>query len=293
MDKYIDLHVHTNASDGKLSPQNTIIKAVNNGVSHIALTEHYNLGSYKKARQFAKAKYNGLIEVIPGIEIGASLLDLGYSKNHVCHILAYYPSYNICKILDTYELSREKCVRKTLVKLKKYINISYSDVVKYARNKNSIGRFDIAIAMARLGYSKDPIIAYGDFLDTGKSCYVDRQKMSAKELILNIRRCHGLPVLAHPKSLKMSYTDMYEFIKKLKDFGLEGIEVYNSHHTEEQVQIFEEFSSDFNLLKTVGSDFHGKDDIEIGCGINNNLCINNSSLITALKEKHHNLLYNV
>jgi len=285
---YIDLHIHTTASDGKWNPGQVIDFCKENNVKTISLTEHYNLGSYKTARFLAGDQ----IEVIPGIEIGATLKDLGYSKSHVCHILAYYPNYNICKILDKYELSREKCVKKTLEKLKKYIKIGYKDVVKYARNKNSIGRFDIAITIAKLGYSNDPISAYGEYLDTGKSYYVEREKMTTSELIHSIRKVKGVPVLAHPKSLKMGYTDLEKLLEKFKSYGLEGIEVYNPHHTKEQIEMFSELANEFSLIKTVGSDFHAKkdDDIVIGYGINYNLMIDDYTIIENLKERHSLLI---
>lgn len=285
---YIDLHVHSNASDGKKSPEEVIAIARANGVGVISLTEHYNLGSYKRAKIAAGED----IEVIPGIEIGSTLLDFGYSKHHVCHIAAYYPNYNICKILDEYELSREKCVKHTIEKLKRYVPISYTKVKKYARDKNSIGRFDIAIALYKLGYSRDPQTAYGDFLDTGKSCYVERRKESPDKLIKNIRSVCGVPVIVHPKSLKLSYNDTYELLKKFKDFGLEGIEVFNPHNTSEQTEIYLEIAKELDLLTTVGSDYHGRkdQDIEIGLGINENLKISDYDIITELKRRQNKIL---
>lgn len=285
---YIDLHIHTNASDGKWNVEEVINFCKKSNITTISLTEHYNLGSYKTARLLA----GNDIEVIPGIEIGATLKDLGYSKSHVCHILAYYPNYNICKILDKYELSRERCVKRTIERLQKHINIHYKDVLKYARNKNSIGRFDIAIAIAKLGYSNDAITAYGEFLDTGKSYYVEREKMTTSTLIKEIREVKGVPVLAHPKSLKMGYTDLEKLLENFKKYGLEGIEVYNPHHTEEQISMFSELADEFSLIKTVGSDFHAKkdDEIVIGYGINNNLMIDDYSIIENLKERHSLLI---
>ncbi len=285
----IDLHVHSNASDGKFSPEDIIKFAIKSDITTISLTEHYNLGSYKRAKKVA----NGKIEVIPGIEIGATLEDIGLSKNHVCHILAYFPSYNICKILDEYELSRDKCVRNTIDKLQKYFYITYSDVKRYARNKNSIGRFDIAIAMANLGYSEDPTSAYGDFLDTSKSFYVTRQKMTPKELLPKIRKCHGVPVLAHPKSLKMNNSDTKEFISLLKGYGLEGIEAYNAHNDKEQRSFYAKLAKEFDLAITVGSDFHGgkrTNPVKIGYGIDNNLMISDTNIITDLKDRHHKII---
>lgn len=287
---YIDLHVHSVASDGKWKVCEIIEFCKKSNISVLSLTEHYNLGSYKLARLLSEND----IEVIPGIEIGATLNDLGYSKNHVCHMLAYYPNYRICKILDAYELSRDKCVKRTLTALreKKGMKISYRDVLSSARDKKSIGRFDIAIAIAKLGYSKDPVDAYGEYLDSSKICYIDREKMTTKVLIEELRKVGGIPVIAHPKSLKMLYNELYDFLKTLKGYGLEGLEVYNSHHTLEQVKIFSEIADELDLIKTVGSDFHGKkdDNIVIGYGINNNLMIDDYSIITNLKNRHSNII---
>lgn len=285
---YIDLHVHSQASDGKKTPEEIIKIAIENGVSTISLTEHYNLGSYKRA----KLASNGEIEVIPGIEIGASLSDFDYSKNHVCHLAAYYPNYNICQILDEYEISREKCVKRTIEKLKKYVPISYTKVKKYARNKNSIGRFDIAIALYKLGFANDPQSAYGEFLDTGKSCYVERVKQSPIQLIKNIRSVCGVPVLVHPKSLKLSFNDMYEFLKRLKEAGLEGLEVYNPHNDLDHINCYLDIAKDLDLITTVGSDYHGRKDqnIEIGLGIDQNLKVSDKSIIENLKARQNKIL---
>ena len=183
---YIDLHVHSNISDGKMSVSDIISLAKTTNVSVLSFSEHYNMGSYHLAKDLAKKD----IEIIPSVEIGASLSEFGLSKKHVCHVIAYYPSYKICTILDKYEASRDKCVKKTLSRLQKYISLSYSDVVRHARDKNSIGRFDIAIALYRRGYARSPVDAYGEFLELGTAGYVDREKMQATELIQKIRKAY-------------------------------------------------------------------------------------------------------
>ncbi len=285
---FIDLHVHSNCSDGKKSIEEILSICSENNVKTIAFAEHYNMGSYKKARKLAEP-YK--IEVIPAIEIGASLSEFGFSNHHICHIVAYYPSYKICKILDEYEISRDKCVRHTLEKLNKTISISYTQVKRFARDKSSIGRFDVAIALSKLGYSPDPITAYGEYLDFGKTAYVTREKEQATSLIKKILELGGIPVLVHPKSMKLGFQAQYDIIEQFKNAGLCGIEVYNPHHTEEQTLFFKELADEFELLYTVGSDYHGKssDNIEIGLGINNNLQISDYSIITALKQKKHEL----
>ena len=281
---YIDLHVHSCYSDGKRSLKYIADKATQNNVSVIAFAEHYNMSSFLPFRKLV----DGQIEVIPAIEMGSSLSSLGLSKNHICHIVAYFPTTQICSILDYYELSRDKCVRKTLDRLRhEGINLSYRTVVKYARDKNSIGRFDVAIALSKLGYAPTPAKAYGKFLDLNSPIYVDREKMQVDTLIKSILMCKGLPILAHPRTLRLNNSDMRELILKLRSFGLCGIEVYNPHNRSEHVQFFSDLCDEFDLLKTVGSDYHGrsKDNVELGLGIDGN------SLVTALKQKEKQLFY--
>ena len=281
---YIDLHVHSNYSDGKRSLEYIKNKCIENNVSVISLAEHYNMSSFVEFRKLV----NKQIEVIPAIEMSASLLSYGLSKRHVCHIAAYFPTTKIYSILDHYELSRDKCVRRTLELLKKEgINISHKTVVKYAKDKTSIGRFDIATALSNLGYAPTPASAYAKFFDLNSPVYIDREKMQAGELIQNILKCKGLPVLVHPKSLRLNETDFISFIYELKEFGLIGIEAYNPHNTPERTQFFCNVCNDFGLITTVGSDYHGrsKEIIEIGLGIDNNLMIDDYSIVKKLKKK--------
>lgn len=290
MGRYIDLHVHSNYSDGKHSLEYIKDKAFENNISVIALAEHYNMSSFVEFRSLVKKE----IEVIPAIEMSASLLSYGLSKRHVCHIVAYFPTTKIYYILDQYELSREKCVKKTLELLKKNgINISYTDVLKFAKNKISIGRFDIATALANLGYSSTPAKAYSKFFDLNSPVYVDREKMQVGELIKNILMCKGLPVLVHPKSLRLNESDFVGFISELKAFGLVGIEAYNPHNSKERTSFYLDVCNEFELIPTVGSDYHGRsnEQIEIGLGIENNLLIDDYSIVRRLKRKEKELYY--
>ncbi len=285
MEKIIDLHVHSNFSDGFDNIETVIRKAKNNNVGAISLVEHYNISSFKIAKEYAKED----MLVIPGIEIGTDMSFLGVPGKHVCHILGYYVSYDISKVLDEYEIDRATCVAETLKILNRLgISITIEDVLKYARDKNSVGRFDIAIALKRMGYVKSKNEAYGIYLDHGGKSYVKRNKLNPFELTKKIRECGGVPVLAHPKSLRFHDLDEEDFIKKLANNGLCGIEVYNPHNSDKRRQKYLDLCSKFNLIYTVGSDYHGgkrKPVIEIGKGINNNLNITDMSIIENLKEK--------
>lgn len=288
MSGYIDLHVHSNYSDGKRSLEYIKNKVFENNIRTIALAEHYNLSSYHEFRKLVGRD----VEVIPATELSASLLNYGLSKKHICHIVAYYPTDKIYSILDFYELSRDKCVKRTIEMLKKQgVDISFKEVINSARNKESIGRFDIAIALSKKGLAPNPQSAYGIFFDENSPVYVDREKLPPGELIKNIINCKGVPVLVHPKSLRLNNSDFISFISELKSFGLCGIEVFNPHNTIESIDFYKEVCDDFELIKTAGTDYHGRsnENIEIGCGIDNNLCIKDYSIIRNLKRRKKEL----
>lgn len=284
-EKFIDLHVHTNFSDGFDSIEEVLEKAKVNNVGVISLTEHYNLSSYKIACEIAGDD----IEVIPGIEIGADMSKYSKDKKHVCHILGYYISKDICKLLDIYELDRYQCVVNTLKLLNNQrIKINITDVIENAKDKKSIGRFDIARTLKKLGYTKTTSEAYGKYLDHGGNSYVQRKKLTPVELVEKIQEYGGVAVLAHPKSLRLEKEEEEKFIEELVNAGLAGIEVYNPNNGINKRRDLLKYCQKYDLIPTVGSDYHGgkrKPLIEIGKGINNNLEITDMSIIERLKER--------
>lgn len=242
--QYIDLHIHSNFSDGKESVESIVKSAIENNVRTISFTEHYNLSSLELARNIAKDN----LEIIPGIEIGSSLIEYGLSKKHVCHFTAYFVNRKIYKILDEYEITRKKTVTKIISKLDQMgINITSGQVVREVK-KESIGRYDIAYTLFKKGYAVSPVHAYSKYLDVGKNAYVEREKMGPKKLIDTIIKCGGVPVLAHPKSLKLNNNDLDTFIRIFNEAGLCGIEVYNPHNSNEKREELLELCEKYNLI---------------------------------------------
>ena len=286
--KYIDLHVHTNYSDGFDSIKEVLRKAKENNVGYISLVEHYNVSSYNEACQLAGDD----IVVIPGIELGADMSKYfvpGQKNKHICHLLGYYISKDICKLLDKYELDRYECVTNTISLLNSQgIEIDLADVIANARDKKSIGRFDIALTLKAFGYSKTATQAYGEYLDHNGKSYVQRKKLEPEDLVRAIRKYGGVPVLAHPKSLRLSKEELDVFIEKLVKAGLCGIEVYNPNNSEAKRKELLEYCEKYDLIPTCGSDYHGgnrKPMIEIGRGIKDNLLIDDKSIIEGLERK--------
>lgn len=281
-EKIIDLHVHTKFSDGFDTVEMAMRKAGDNNVGIISFADHYNMAASYVARDMRKG-----IEVIPGIELDADMSNYNGKKKHICHILGYFVSFDICKRLDEYEKNRGNNVMQILEILKRRrVNITSQDVIYNAADKNNIGRYDVAQALSYLGYARCPVEAYGLYLDSLCKYCVDRISIPPKAVIELIIECGGVPVLAHPKSLNFGTTREKDFISRLVEYGLRGIEVYNSSNTPKQREYYLRICEKHHLLATVGSDYHGgrrKPEILIGLGIDNNLRISNKDIVEKLK----------
>lgn len=281
-EKLIDLHVHTKFSDGFDTVATAMRKASDNNVGIISFTDHYNMAASYVARDMRRG-----IEVIPGIELDADMSKYGGKKKHICHILGYFVSFEICKRLDEYEIDRGTNVIQILETLnRRRVNITSQDVIYNAADKNNIGRYDVACALSYLGYARCPVEAYGLYLDSWCKYYVKRKDISPKVVIQLIIQYGGVPVLAHPKSLNLGTTKEKDFISQLVDFGLRGIEVYNPNNTLKQREYYMRICEHHHLLSTVGSDYHGgrrKPEVLIGLGIDNNLQISNKDIVEKLK----------
>ena len=292
---YIDLHVHSRHSDGGLSVEEILEIAYLNNVTAISLTEHYNLSSLRKAHKLVNSvKRYSSIEIVPGMEIGSSLKCYGMSKRHTCHFLAYYISTKIYPVLNEYEEERKATNVKIIEKLKaEGMNISYNKVRDNSK-KQSFGRYDIARYIVKLGHAYTPEDAYAKYLDYGKTAHVERKKIPPEELVKKIIKCGGVPVIAHPKSLRLNYKSLRAFLEPLVEYGLCGIEINYPRMKPDELEIYKEICGEFNLIGTAGSDFHRRSgDVEIGLGINNNLCVDDYSIITRLKERKHYIDFNM
>lgn len=283
-EKLIDLHVHTKFSDGFDTVEMAMRRAHDNNVGVISFTDHYNMAASYVARDMRKG-----IEVIPGIELDADMSRYGRKQKHICHILGYFVSFEICKKLDEFEKNRENNVIRILETLnRRHVNITNQDVIYNAADKNNIGRYDVAQALSYLGYARCAIEAYGLYLDSLCKYCVNRISISPKAVIQLIIEYGGVPVLAHPKSLNLGTTKEKDFISQLVGYGLRGIEVFNSTNTPKQREYYMRICEKHQLLTTVGSDYHGgrrKPEVLIGLGIDNNLRISDIDIVEKLKPE--------
>jgi len=244
--KCADLHIHSNYSDGTLSPEEIVEIARQNGLKAISITDHDCISS----QYIVEKKYND-IEIIPGIELSSEI------DNLEIHILGYFIDYknaHLINIVNKLAKERIKRVEKIIMKLNENgIDLSMEDI----ELSNSIGRSHIANAMVKKGYYDNYKTAFMSFLVKDKPAYVKGYKLNYREAIKVIRDAGGIPVLAHPGQVYRGLA-IENLIKELKFFGLMGLEVYHPSHMREDSNGFYNLAKKYKLIITGGSDYHGK-----------------------------------
>ncbi len=243
---FIDMHTHSNASDGMYTPSELVDYAIEKGLSGISITDHDTVDGVEEAVQRGKQYKN--FKVIPGIELSSE-----YNSEEV-HILGYMLDYNmnsLQSILNNLKDQRNNRAIKIINKLKGLdYSISYEDVLKIAK-KGVIGRPHIAQALVEKGYVKTKEEAFKNFLVKDALAYIPRQKLTPIHAIDIIKKAKGFAVIAHPGLLK-SIDTLYFLIR----LGIDGIEVYHSDHTIHQSSMYFKIAKEHNLIITGGSDFH-------------------------------------
>jgi len=244
----IDLHIHSTASDGRLSPEEIVSRSAELGLKVIALTDHDTVDGVPSALQAAKA-FPGL-RVIPGVEISTDLAD---GEAHVLGYFIDYTSRELGAALEMFRNSRQGRARGMVAKLGDLgMDIDYERVRELA-GEGSIGRPHIARAMMEKGYIATFEEAFDKYIGHSGPAYVPREKLTPEEAVQLILRSHGLPVLAHP----FTVNDPEDMLKKLKKVGLIGVEVYYKDNTPEQTTATLELADRYGLIATGGTDYHG------------------------------------
>jgi len=241
-----DLHIHTNFSDGLLSPEDMVRQAKKAGLTTIAVTDHDTVDGVARAIEEG-AKVG--VRVIPGIEFTTDVPEAEV------HILGYFIDHKAEWLLELLKKIREDRVArlyKMLDKLGKLgIKIDPQEILTLV-DLGSVGRPHVARALLSKGKVRSIQEAFDKYLDFGAPAYVAHFKLTPMEAIATIRKAGGVSVLAHP-----GVSDMDGIITDLVSSGLMGIEVYYSKHTREQVNHYLQMTEKYGLLATGGSDFHG------------------------------------
>jgi 3',5'-nucleoside bisphosphate phosphatase len=248
----IDLHTHSNASDGSLAPGALVAYAIQKGAAAIALTDHDTVAGLPEALQAAA---DCSFELVPGLEISADYTGGGM------HILGYFINHTdsfFQKELERLQEARRERNPKIIRRLQELgIPITYDQVL--ALSGGQIGRPHIAQAMLEIGAVKTLDEAFKHYLTKGASAYVEKFRFPPDRAIALIRQAGGIPVLAHPFTLNCTTPEeLTGLLRGLKDQGLQGLECLYSEHTPEQTREYLALAGQLDLLVTGGSDFHGQ-----------------------------------
>lgn len=247
----IDLHIHSTASDGTFSPEETIYAAKKAGLTAISLTDHDSVAGIEQAQKTALQER---VELIPGIEFSSK-------KDHFdLHILGYFidwKSQKLEQILTDLRQSRLKRAEKIVAKLNSLGFKLNLGEVKVKAKDGAIGRPHIALALVKKGLIPDVKTAFDLYLANGKPAYVEKKILSVKEVIYLIHELKGLAVLAHPGLIKATPERLKHLILELVNLGLDGLELYHPEHTDEQRAFFTALAQEHDLAETGGSDCHG------------------------------------
>ena len=262
----IDLHSHTNLSDGTCSPAQLIAEAVRSGVDILGVTDHDTFAGYDQAAQFASSAG---VELICGIELSTKL------HNHSVHLLGYFFGQNGLGgfrewVTGQQEARRERNIR--LVARLRELGFDITLEEAEARGRGMTGRPHFAQIMVEKGYVSNLRQAFDEYLDESAKGYVFRKEPTFAEGVARIREAGGIASLAHPVRVK---GDVPKLMPELCDAGMNAIEAYHSDHSAGDVAAYLELARKYGLRVTGGSDFHGevKPGVRLGTGCDGNLKI--------------------
>ncbi|MFP6636422.1 MAG: PHP domain-containing protein [Dehalococcoidia bacterium] len=248
MSALVDLHLHTTASDGRLSPTELIHLLASQGLKQVAISDHDTTEGLAEA--FAAAEEFPDMRIIPAIELST---DIPGDEVHMLGYFLRHEDEELQKILREFRMGRLERGRMMVEKLATLgINIEWERVQEIA-GEGSVGRPHIALAMVEKGYCKEPKDAFPEYLGRNGSAYVERSKMTPPEAVEMLIRFGAVPVLAHPAYLN----DMETTIAELAEAGIVGLEVHYAQFSPETVQQLAGLADRYGLIPCGGSDYHG------------------------------------
>lgn len=277
MHQRIDLHTHSTASDGTLTPTELMRAAKAAGLSAIALTDHDTFEGLPEAR--AEAERQG-VELVPGCELS---LDYGGLPTHLLALFVDERPGHVVHELTRVRVARANRNAIMLEKLKTVgVHLRREDVERHATGV--VGRPHMAQAMLAAGVVKSFEEAFTRFLGSSGLAYVPKAKLTPAEAIGAIHADGGLAVLAHPYLLSQQPRHIEAMLLELTGLGLDGVEVYYTEHSDKYTALMAELAQRHGLLMSGGSDFHGSVKPGVALGKGRGGLFVRGELLDAMKE---------
>jgi hypothetical protein len=245
-----DLHLHTTASDGRISPEEMVRLAAQDGVEVIAITDHDTVDGIEAA--LAAARSFPSLTVIPGVEINT---DVPHGEVHMLGFFIDYTQPSLQQRLETLRQSRRVRARRMLDKLSELgMPLEWQRIEELAAG-GVIGRPHIALALLERGYVSTIRQAFDLYIGRERPAYVEREKIKPVEAVEIVVAAGGLPALAHPADIE----NLEGFLDQLQAAGLVALEAYYNNYSQEVTQQLVALAHKRGLIPCGGSDFHGLD----------------------------------
>jgi hypothetical protein len=274
-DRFCDLHAHSRASDGSDTPEALASHAASLGLAALALTDHDTTAGValcaKACRRLGLAFIPGIElsadpgSVVPGAEMGEPGVDrLPDTPRGTLHLLGYFIDPDDATLRQIHHEmldARSQRNPRIIEKLNELgVRIVYDDVLEVAAASGTevIGRPHIAQVLVNRGYAKSIQDAFSRYIGQGRPAYARKDLLSAERAIAAIHGAGGVAVLAHPVQVGLDEVgELDRYVWRLRDLGLDGLEVKHPDHTAGDVAHFRALAEDLALIPTGGSDYHG------------------------------------
>ena len=256
----IDLHTHSTASDGTFSPAELAAEAHKAGLSLFALTDHDTVAGVAEAQQAGKALG---IRVLPGIEIS---IEWQPGELHLLGLGIDIENKTLCNLMQYAQEKRLERNRKIINKFSEAGILIDEEKLAQLAGGAVIGRPHFAKYLVQEKKAKSIQDAFLKYLAKGRPFYIEKECLPLAEAIEAIKAACGVPVLAHPMSLYLSWGKLPETIAQFKEQGLVGLEAWHSGARYGECVRLQALAEELNLIVTAGSDFHGanRKDVYLG-----------------------------
>jgi len=264
----IDLHSHTDQSDGTFTPAELIAEARRIGLEALAITDHDTLAGYDLALPIAQAAN---FDLVCGVELSTRF------HGGSVHLLGYFPKGDpgpaFRSWLHSLLASRRERNSRLIENLRALgIDINLDEVER--EGKSLTGRPHFARVLVAKGYARDLTHAFEEYLGESSRAFAQRQEVPIAEAIAHLRNAGGIASMAHPARVaKNHWETLNVWVGELAGLGMQAIEVHHSDHSPEGVAYYSSLAERYGLTITGGSDFHGgnKPQIRLGTGRNGNV----------------------
>lgn len=257
----IDLHTHSTASDGTLTPADLVLAANDMGLTALAITDHDTVGGIEEA---CRAAAPLPLTFVPGVEISASIPK---GALHIVGLFIDHTHERLNQVLDEaveYRRIRNEKIIQRLAELG--VPVERDELLSEAGG-GVLGKPHFARVMVRKGYVKNVRAAFRRYLARGGAAYFPKQRMDRREAVAIIRQAGGVPVLAHPDQTFLKGDELDALIRELTDCGLGAVETRCSGYSASDIRLYRLLAEKHGLVESGGSDFHGGVKPVIGLGI--------------------------